>query len=341
MPGDTLWDLSGRFLSDPYLWPQIWERNRYILDAHWMYPGDPLVLGLTLTEPEGVETTDADSGDEEAIEDIEPAEGAEEEDVRIAGPTHPFVQLGSADDIYCSGYVGDPKEEFPYQVTGSEYEVMKPSLNIAKSGVIEARFGNVDAVKYGLNYGDILYLNRGQDSGLQPGDELTAVGPNQIVRHPETGKRVGRYYQYHGRVRVLAAQETTAIGEIIQSCYPITVGALLKPFVPEPVPSERRRPMRPPTDPALREELAEAATIVLAKDGLVVMGQDHVVFIDRGESDDLAPGDVLTVYRVPKTDAPLVVLGELAILSVRENTSVAKITRSRHQMYVGDIALLN
>ena len=215
-----------------------------------------------------------------------------------------------------------------------------PTIKVTK-GNIEARFGNVDAVKYGLSYGDILYLNRGRDGGLQAGDELVAVASMNVVRHPRTGKRIGRYYQYHGRVRVLAAQEATAIGEIVQSCYPITVGSLLKPFVPEPVPSERRRPMRPPTNPADRDELGEAATIVLAKDGLVVIAQDHVVFIDRGESDDLAPGDVMTVYRVPKTDAPLVVLGEIAILSVRESTSVAKIVRSRHQMYIGDVALLN
>ena len=42
--GDTLWDLSKRFLQSPFLWPQIWDQNRYITDAHWIYPGDPLVI---------------------------------------------------------------------------------------------------------------------------------------------------------------------------------------------------------------------------------------------------------------------------------------------------------
>src|SRR5512145_1036616 len=39
---DTLWDLSAKWLGDPYLWPQVWEQNRYIEDSHWIYPGDPL-----------------------------------------------------------------------------------------------------------------------------------------------------------------------------------------------------------------------------------------------------------------------------------------------------------
>src|SRR5262245_38068990 len=50
VPGDTLWDLAAANLGNPYLWPQIWEKNQYIRDAHWIYPGDPIVIDVAVTD---------------------------------------------------------------------------------------------------------------------------------------------------------------------------------------------------------------------------------------------------------------------------------------------------
>src|SRR5205807_852578 len=95
--GDTLWALAQQFFKNAYTWPQLWESNTWITDAHWIYPGDVLLI------------------DSEAvpIASNPPGPGPNPPNLPVpaplpqpnANPGSP-IPLGSEFDVYCYGYSG-------------------------------------------------------------------------------------------------------------------------------------------------------------------------------------------------------------------------------------------
>jgi hypothetical protein len=42
--GDTLWDISNKYMKTPWSWPLIWANNDVITNPHLIYPGDKVII---------------------------------------------------------------------------------------------------------------------------------------------------------------------------------------------------------------------------------------------------------------------------------------------------------
>src|SRR5436309_15395789 len=100
--GDTLWGLAQQFYKNAYTWPQLWESNTWITDAHWIYPGDTLLVEGEASKTASVETgTTATATTPEtsaATTQTAPITTAE-----ISPAIGPPGALGTEADAYCYG----------------------------------------------------------------------------------------------------------------------------------------------------------------------------------------------------------------------------------------------
>lgn len=309
--GDTLWALAQKYYGDPYLWPQLWENNTYITDAHWIYPGDPLLIQGEATTGEVV--TETGVGVEETAG--EPVATAELE------AASPAIPLGHESDIYCFGYLGAVNEYLPNRITAFEDQEVKfvPLATYQDAGVVQP---------------DIVYVELEDPSLVAAGETYIVVQPAHLVENPETEEVVGRHYEYRGRVRILCINGDIATAMVVQACDAIRLGAAIKPMPQHPIPIARLTEMADVcTPPNGRPE----GFIVNAKDAAEAIGLGTMVEINLGRDQMVEPGSFLTVYRHgPLDDTPRQILGELGVLTSEGGTATAQVVRMRYSMRVGD-----
>ncbi|MES0873073.1 LysM peptidoglycan-binding domain-containing protein [Sinimarinibacterium thermocellulolyticum] len=171
--GDTLWDLSKRFLLEPWQWPEIWYVNDQIANPHLIYPGDVLTLIWRDGRPMVLRE---DLREDLNLERLSPR--VRELPLEAAIPTIPIeairdflrrVRVVTAEDLRRAPYVlgfADPR-----LVVGAGSEVYVRNLPVAE------RY-QYDAVRIGNRYVD-------PDSGEFLGWEAIPVADMQVRRYGE------------------------------------------------------------------------------------------------------------------------------------------------------------
>lgn len=263
--GDTLWGISGRFLKDPWQWPQIWGMNReQIKNPHLIYPGDIIVLDLSRQPPSlrlvtGEQVVGGVVGGRETVK-LSPQVRAEPRE-RAHIPTIPAAAI----------------EPF-----------LSQPLVIEAGGLDNApRIVATDGDRVVLGGGDRAYAYKlPTDQGV----DWQIYRAGKPLVDPDTREVLGYEAIYLGEAKVIKFEErldTASPIEITKSTLEINTGDRL--VLGTKVAIDNYVPHAP-------EKLIKAR-IISAYGGITEVGQGAIVTINKGTRDDIERGHVLALYR--------------------------------------------
>ncbi len=285
--GDTLWSICEQYYGDPYLWPELWEMNKFVTNPHWIIPGDV----IKLLEYEEKKSEEKES-EEKELEPVKKTVTLEEEPIK--GPVM-GIDVSSLTNTRALGFL--------------RQEMIEPCGRIFSSDVEKTLLGK----------GDTVYVKMDEED-IRPGDKFTIYSVSDPVDHPVTGKEFGYTYSFKGILEIEKTQEDYHVAKITESFRTIYKDDLLMRYdrvssCVLPVPCED----------------TVTAHIIAAKDGLDLLGQYSVVYIDAGHNRGISRGNLLEAIEeresIPdpqkkeRVALPPTILGRILILETRENTS--------------------
>jgi hypothetical protein len=276
--GDTLWDISARFLRDPWMWPRLWHFNPQIANPHLIYPGDILTIIFIDGKPmlkvvrEGKVVSVPPEQAASAMAEI-PAE------VLQSAKGYPTVKLS-------------PR----VREQGLEEAIPTISINVIGPFLTRPRVVGEDELEmapYVLEHGDD-HLISGDDfkiyvrgiSEEEAKASYTVVRSGQVYRNPKDEDDILGYEAvYLGDARLTRMGDPSTM-QITGSAREILRGDRLIPKGDEVIQHS--------FTPRAPEQKVEGQ-IISVLDGVNMIGQYQVVVLDLGRQDDMKPGHVLAV----------------------------------------------
>jgi hypothetical protein len=324
--GDTLWDLAEFYLSDPFLWPEIYRLNIIVVeDPHWIYPAEQLLVpgpGEILLPP-------AVPGEE--VEVVERVPTPELPTPEIVPPEEFFVEEGptifTAPDMQTTTLTYQPIAPVPpTAVSLSDFYRAGMLLPVAELGprgeIVDAaapRGFPIPPLTTIERYGR-LYLSHPGGEAPDPGDRMLLFRIERRVRP------WGRVIRPTGLATIAAVHEDVSIAVVTEVFDRVLVGD-------QAVEAERYD-----FEPGIfAEPVATGPTGVLIAlmDEQPVASSEDFVFIDVGRTQGVQAGDEFELYVPPRRSReglrlPEEFVGTGRVVRVTEETATLRLIDMRH-----------
>lgn len=325
--GDTLWDISGKFLTKPWRWPEIWQLNRdQIRNPHLIYPGDIVYLDRSGPQPRlrlgravGGTGSGADGADGLRGERLSPQVRVESL-AKAAIPTVPASLI--------EPFLNRPLIVEENQLRSSARVLAAPEARVY------------------MGQGDLVYARGISDMSIA---EWHVYRPARPILDPDTRLPLAHEALYIGTARLEKAGDVSSL-RIVSAAEEIGEGDRLMPALEE-------RPVsfvpRPP-------EKDIAGKIVSIHRGVRQVGRNGVVAISMGREHGIEVGNVMSIqatgrvvadreaveqrrqaWQLPSGKAtsvqlPSVDVGHLMVFRVFDKVSYGLVMNASRAIEIGD-----
>ena len=308
--GDTLWDISAKFLESPWRWPEIWNINTDIKNPHLIYPGDIIILAFVDGKP---------------VIKVERKKPAGRPTIKLS----PQARASKLDEQAVPTLSSDMVKQFvKYSRIISERE-MEEAGYIVSSEDGGLMSGNTDKIyARNINQQDITHYD--------------------VVRKGKVYKEEGRWKDNilgYEMLRIAAARieqfDDPSTLLVTDASREILIGDLLLPATFEKDLNQHYLPHSP--------EKPIKGKIIAVLDGITRIGQFHTVVLNLGTKDNIERGHVLAIYQSGKvirdtvTDKwnnkitlPDIRAGTLMVINTFEQLSYALIMEADRDIHVFD-----
>ncbi len=310
--GDTLWDLSQKYLGSPWYWPKVWSYNPEIANPHWIYPGNEVRFFNT--------------GEEVPTQ------------VEVGQPETPEVEESEFydDKVQVFGQVGfRPKNSVSVPSPG-----FVTNREIEETGKIVGSF----AESVQLTYPDRIYVQFAKKAPRVGETYLVFRNGGEII-HPTLKEPIGYFTELLAEVKVIRVdKDNMGTVQITKQYDEVHRGDLIGPVTEPVVRNVAARPNE--------RDVKDAYVVADVRRYPTNLGEHQLAIMDKGSDDGVKIGNVFTIYRQhdplpqeallqPMTldeSLPREDIGQCIAFEVKAKASICLMSRSIREIVRGDHA---